>query len=232
MIEYFEVLNEELEEIIFKFEMNEFENSLINIYMSNKNIHYYVYKVEDRIVGYISFKEDIDYYEIYNLVVVKENRKQKIATKLLNCLTCKNTYLDVKEDNIQAINLYEKNGFLLINKRNNYYKDKAALIYERKSMKTLEKAYAKINLILNVFEKMNDGYHRVDFLMHSLELHDDVEIEKSKKDEVVVIDNVALSSEDNLAYKALKLMKEKYGIKNNYKITITKRIPVAAGMAG
>ncbi len=94
------------------------------------------------------------------------------------------------------------------------------------------KAYAKINLILDVLNKRDDGYHNIDFLMTSLDLYDDVYIEKSEIDNVVVIGNESLSNENNLAYKALKLIKNKYGIVNNYKISIDKKIPVAAGLAG
>ncbi len=94
------------------------------------------------------------------------------------------------------------------------------------------KAYAKINLILDVLNKRDDGYHNIDFLMTSLDLYDDVYMEKSEIDKVVVIGNESLSNENNLAYKALKLIKNKYGIVNNYKISIDKKIPIAAGLAG
>ncbi len=94
------------------------------------------------------------------------------------------------------------------------------------------KGYAKINLILDVLNKRDDGYHNIDFLMTSLDLYDDIHIEISKNDEVVVLGNESLSNEKNLAFKALKLIKNKYGINNNYKISIDKKIPVAAGLAG
>ncbi len=94
------------------------------------------------------------------------------------------------------------------------------------------KAYAKINLILDVLNKREDGYHNIDFLMTSLDLYDEVSIEKSHKDEVVVVGNEKLSNENNLAFKALKIIKDKYGVGNNYKISIKKNIPIAAGLAG
>ncbi len=94
------------------------------------------------------------------------------------------------------------------------------------------KGYAKINLVLDVLNKRDDGYHNIDFLMTSLDLYDDIHIETSKVDEVIVLGNESLSNEKNIAYKALKLIKSKYGIINNYKIIIDKKIPVAAGLAG
>ncbi len=94
------------------------------------------------------------------------------------------------------------------------------------------KAYAKINLILDVLNKREDGYHNIDFLMTSLDLYDDISIDKSDVDEVIVLGNEKLSNENNLAYKALKLIKKNYNISNNYKISIDKNIPIAAGLAG
>ncbi len=94
------------------------------------------------------------------------------------------------------------------------------------------KAYAKINLILDVLNKRDDGYHNINFLMTSLDLYDDIQIVSSLDDEIIVLDNKKLSNENNLAYKALKLIKKKYNIVNNYKISIKKNIPIAAGLAG
>ncbi len=95
-----------------------------------------------------------------------------------------------------------------------------------------ENAYAKINLILDVLDKREDGYHNIDFLMTTIDLYDEIEINKSNIDVIEVLNNHDLSNEDNLAFKALKLFKEKYNIDECYKITISKNIPVAAGLAG
>ncbi len=95
-----------------------------------------------------------------------------------------------------------------------------------------QKAYAKINLILDVNKKLANGYHDISFLMTTINLYDKVKIKKSLEDKIIVINNKQLSNEDNLAYKALKLLKEEYNIKNNYKIIIKKNIPISAGMAG
>ncbi len=96
----------------------------------------------------------------------------------------------------------------------------------------VEKAYAKINLVLNVTKKREDGYHEVDFLMSTVKLHDKITIEKSEEDEVICPRAPYIKKETNLAYLAYLKMKELYNIEENVKITIHKVIPVSAGMAG
>ncbi len=96
----------------------------------------------------------------------------------------------------------------------------------------IENAYAKINLVLNVVNKREDGYHEVDFLMDSVKLHDKIFLEVADTDSVICPRAPFIKKETNLAYLAYKLMKEKFKIADNLKITIHKVIPVSAGMAG
>ncbi len=96
----------------------------------------------------------------------------------------------------------------------------------------VENAYAKVNLVLNVTKKREDGYHEVDFLMSTVKLHDKVTIEKNEIDEVICPRAPYIKKETNLAYLAYLKMKELYNIEDNIKITIHKVIPVSAGMAG
>lgn len=96
----------------------------------------------------------------------------------------------------------------------------------------VEKAYAKINLVLNVTAKREDGYHEVDFLMSTVKLHDKIILEKAQEDEVICPRTPFIKKETNLAYLAYMKMKELYNIDSNLKITIHKVIPVSAGMAG
>ena len=49
----------------------------------------------------------------------------------------------------------------------------------------MDNAYAKINLAINVLGKRKDGYHELDMIMVPLELHDDIEVEKSDKTEIL-----------------------------------------------
>lgn len=96
------------------------------------------------------------------------------------------------------------------------------------------KALAKINLGLDVLGKREDGYHDVRMIMQTIHLYDRVEIKKTKSPEIKVETNLYYLpvNEDNLVYKAAKLMKDEYKIKEGVHITLQKFIPVAAGLAG
>lgn len=97
-----------------------------------------------------------------------------------------------------------------------------------------ERAYAKINLILDVLSKREDGYHNIDFVMSTVNIYDTIIITENiyEKDWIEVPGYKNLAHAHNLAYKALKLLKSKYNINKYYKIIIRKKIPIAAGMAG
>ena len=96
------------------------------------------------------------------------------------------------------------------------------------------KALAKINLGLDVLGKRADGYHEVRMIMQTIHLYDRVEIKKTKSPHIHVETNLFYlpSDENNLVYKAAKLMKTEFKIKEGVRITLQKFIPVAAGMAG
>ena len=103
---------------------------LINIEYSFNNpfIKYLVFEEDNKIVAYLSFENIYDRYEIDNLFVLKEYRNNKIATKLMDFLvnlalkgSIKNITLEVKKDNIPAINLYKKYDFKEVAIREKYY---------------------------------------------------------------------------------------------------------------
>ncbi len=95
------------------------------------------------------------------------------------------------------------------------------------------KAYAKINLTLDVVGKMPNGYHEVKMLMQSVSLADTVTVRKSESGIVLHCDKEGVPlNEKNTAYKAAKLFLEKSGISSGVDITIEKAIPMQAGMAG
>lgn len=96
----------------------------------------YGYYVDAKLVGFIHISKLYETVDIVNVVVDKEYRKQGIATKLIDYIIdlfndVENIMLEVNEHNISAIGLYEKCGFEVINKRNNYYGSDAALIMKR-----------------------------------------------------------------------------------------------------
>ena len=96
------------------------------------------------------------------------------------------------------------------------------------------KAYAKINLGLDVLRKREDGYHEVRMIMQSIKLYDKLIMKKTSKDEIVLHSNLGYlpNNDKNLVYKAIQLMKEEFGITQGVKAELEKKIPVAAGMAG
>lgn len=96
------------------------------------------------------------------------------------------------------------------------------------------KALAKINLGLDVTGVREDGYHEVRMIMQSIHLYDRVEIKKTRSPHIKVETNLYYLpiDENNLVYKAARLMKEEFKIKDGVRITLQKFIPVAAGLGG
>ncbi len=96
------------------------------------------------------------------------------------------------------------------------------------------KALAKINLGLDVLGKREDGYHDVRMIMQTIHLYDRVEIKKTRSPHIHVETNLYYLpvNEDNLVYRAAKLMKDEFQIKEGVRIVLQKFIPVAAGLAG
>lgn len=102
-----------------------------------------------------------------------------------------------------------------------------------------EKAYAKINLSLDIVGRRPNGYHDVRMIMQTLDLSDDLSFESGDdiKGVSLITDSEVLNAEqnegsDNLIIKALKLLQEETGKKFDVKITLSKNIPIAAGLAG
>lgn len=95
------------------------------------------------------------------------------------------------------------------------------------------KAYAKINIALDVVGKREDGYHLLKMIMQTVDLYDVIEITKIDSDIKLICNKPYVPiDERNLAYKAAKLFKETYNIEDSVSINLTKNIPVSAGMAG
>ncbi len=101
-------------------------------------------------------------------------------------------------------------------------------------MKLVKNAYAKINLGLDVLRRRDDGYHEVKMIMQMTSLYDTLTFE-SREDEKIYIhtDHAKVPcDEHNLIYKAAMVLFEETGSRIGADITLEKRIPVAAGMAG
>lgn len=100
--------------------------------------------------------------------------------------------------------------------------------------KIFEKAPAKINLLLDVLRKRDDGFHEVEMIMTMVDLADRLEMEELPRDQIVLTSQVGFIplDEKNLAFQAAKLLKERYDVRRGVYIHLDKRIPVAAGLAG
>lgn len=102
-------------------------------------------------------------------------------------------------------------------------------------MKTLKlKAMAKINLGLDVLRKREDGYHDLRMIMQTVYLYDKIELKETEEPGIKVLTNLSYLpvNEDNLVYKAAKLLMDEFSIEKGVEIHLKKYIPVAAGLAG
>ncbi|PAT02627.1 4-(cytidine 5'-diphospho)-2-C-methyl-D-erythritol kinase [Candidatus Izimaplasma bacterium ZiA1] len=98
-----------------------------------------------------------------------------------------------------------------------------------------EKAYAKINLFLNVVGKRVDGFHNLEMIMAPLKLHDEIRMKKIlDKKEIKISSNIEITknTHDNIVYKVAKFVLNEFEIKTGVDITIHKKIPMGAGLAG
>ncbi len=96
------------------------------------------------------------------------------------------------------------------------------------------RAYAKINLGLDVIGRLENGYHEVRMIMQSINLYDKVSVTRNKTGRINVKTNLTFlpTGPDNLVYRAAAMLIEEFGIQDGVDIDLYKFIPVAAGMAG
>lgn len=95
------------------------------------------------------------------------------------------------------------------------------------------KAYAKINLSIDVIGKRADGYHEVRMIMQSVDLYDKLKFE-NRMNAIKLYCNSPYVPCDrrNIVYKVLELLKKKYDVPFGMEVNIQKIIPVAAGLGG
>ena len=95
------------------------------------------------------------------------------------------------------------------------------------------KALAKVNLGLDVIRRREDGYHEVKMIMQTVRLYDRIILEKTQKG-ISMETNLSFLpvNEQNIAYRAAKMLMDEFHIQSGLRIKIDKHIPVAAGMAG
>ena len=96
------------------------------------------------------------------------------------------------------------------------------------------KSLAKINLGLDVLGRRENGYHDVRMVMQTIYLYDDVTLRRTEEPGIRIQTNLFYLpvNENNIAYKAAKLLIDEFDIQDGVSITLDKHIPVAAGLAG
>ena len=105
---------------------NNFEEAFYLEYIKNQRV--IVAENEKKVIGYILFNQILDEAEIYKIVVSKDFRKKQIAFKIMEFFQdelkkndVKKIFLEVRKNNILAINLYKKCGFIEIREIVDYY---------------------------------------------------------------------------------------------------------------
>lgn len=97
------------------------------------------------------------------------------------------------------------------------------------------RARAKINLALDVCRRLENGYHEVRMVMQTVDLYDELEFKMRNDPDIILSVNskdYLGALENNLIFRAAKLMKQQHNIQHGVEIRLKKNIPVAAGMAG
>jgi len=127
---------------IYNLELQCFNNhySLTTIQddLENDKVTMFLYLKNDKVVGYISIYHFLDEANLQKIAVLENERRNGIATKLIEFSTdylkeinIKTFYLEVNENNLIAIRVYEKLGFEKISTRKNYYGSHSAIIFQK-----------------------------------------------------------------------------------------------------
>lgn len=93
------------------------------------------------------------------------------------------------------------------------------------------RAYAKVNLTMDVLYRRVDGYHEVDLLMQSVGLCDELTVREGRGLGLTIDGGLAVE-DNNLVLRAARLLAQEAGIEPNAQMHLIKRIPVAAGLGG
>ncbi len=106
------------------------------IISNNEYVQYYAYKIDNKYIAFLCFMNISEEVEIIDAFVLEKYRRNNIMTSLFNYLFKNEKYtkifLEVSEENIGAINLYNKLGFKVISVRKGYYNGIDAYVMEKK----------------------------------------------------------------------------------------------------
>lgn len=100
-----------------------FDSSFKQIYRIDSEIYYQIAMLDNQVVGYLTYKDNKEGYDIIQIGVDPNYQRQGIATKLMDKITDKPIVLEVNTNNTKAVNLYYKLGFKKIVDLPNYYKN-------------------------------------------------------------------------------------------------------------
>ena len=95
-----------------------------------------------------------------------------------------------------------------------------------------DRAYAKINLALDVFNIREDGYHDINSIMVPVNFYDELEINVADEDAYECNKSFIRFNEDNSIIKMINVVKDKYNINDHYHIKLNKIVPMQAGLGG
>ena len=96
------------------------------------------------------------------------------------------------------------------------------------------KAYAKINIGLNIISRRKDGYHEIETIFQQIDIHDLVKIKRCRNSKIVIKcrDKRVPTNHQNTCHKAASMVKAITGISEGIEIELEKNIPVGAGLGG
>ena len=91
---------------------------------------------------------------------------------------------------------------------------------------------AKVNLLLKVLSKRSDGYHNLVSVVDLISLYDIITMEEDAQDRVVVRDTQGIlpTGPANTIFRAIMLLKERYGVALGVRVMVEKHIPIGAGL--
>ena len=95
-----------------------------------------------------------------------------------------------------------------------------------------DRAYAKINLSLDVFNIREDGYHDIRSIMLPIDFYDELEINKADKDSYWCNKSYIRFNEHNSIIKMISILKDKYHITDHHDVKLNKCVPIKAGLGG
>lgn len=95
-----------------------------------------------------------------------------------------------------------------------------------------ERAYAKINLCLDVVGRRDDGYHELKMIMVPIDFYDVLEMNFATETTLELNRSYLPVNEKNTIIKAIRVMQEKYGFDDEFECRLAKHIPTRAGLAG